>query len=288
MDFQIISTEKQLQKEQQELREKEEKQKQEEEKQRRLQEEKLLQQQKDADALAALASTNDETQVINMPRTRRRRQDLDKKPPTPNGNINNSNATGVNSSELELSLKRLQLSDELPVMQQPSPLQTSVVSTPEPALTSTTVVKMHEPVQRIDVPKIPIVETPKLPAKTEVRQENDVIGLEQKNLMDLLYANQNVADQRGPSESDDNSDTTSQKDNKVDSSLGGVNVKSLAEKLQSSVADSAKKKLEAGDDDMENDEETEEELPAVVPVTVVKKDSDIMWEKLIAQHQGKV
>ena len=107
---------------------------------------------------------------------------------------------------------------------------------------------------------------------------DELIPCNQKFLMDMLYSNQAVASRKA--ESDEGSDVSPPVDASV-RSPGSVNVKALAERLQNAplVSPDAKSFPSEPGDHLSSNLPTAESLPSVM-----KKDSDVMWEKLMAQE----
>ena len=125
--------------------------------------------------------------------------------------------------------------------------------------------------------KTPVV-SPAVTEQTENKvpseSSSDVMTTNQRLLMDMLYSNQAVASKQ--TESDECSDETASVENETSDT--SVNVKAMAEKLKASstgFGDRLKPPAEA--------EQSSLPLTPEPPPVVVKKDSDIMWEKLMEQ-----
>ena len=129
-------------------------------------------------------------------------------------------------------------------------------------------------IQKSEIISVSAEETPNrsslgsTPTCKEPKQNTDVMTTNQKLLMDMIYANQAVASKQV--ESDEGSDEAGSIENET--SETSVSVKDMASKLQSiDISNRLKPPT------------SEEDVPPVAAPPVVKKDSDIMWEKLIDQ-----
>ncbi|XP_076821427.1 FH1/FH2 domain-containing protein 3-like isoform X6 [Clavelina lepadiformis] len=112
------------------------------------------------------------------------------------------------------------------------------------------------------------------PTELGKQRPNDVITTDQKLIMDMLYANQAVAAKQ--TESDEGSDdTVASAENDI--KLSGV--QAIAEKLQNGTVDLAKR--------LKPSEKETLPINETIPSFSPKKDSDIMWEKLLTQGAQK-
>ena len=115
----------------------------------------------------------------------------------------------------------------------------------------------------------------------KVNSPDQVITSDQKLQMDMLYGNQAIANQQAV-ESDECSDETNSVTDLNEKSMS-VNVKALKERLQNSSSVSTPKNFNSADKTAkqvsENFSATADSLP-----TANKKDSDIMWERLMSQE----
>lgn len=116
-------------------------------------------------------------------------------------------------------------------------------------------------------------ETTELPPKIEQEPSSDVMTSNQRLQMDMLYLNQAVASKQ--TESDDGSDDTVSTENETPDST--VSVKAMAEKLRKASVVGCVEPPTA-----EKPTSISLSKPEPEP-TIVKKDSDLMWEKLMAQ-----
>ena len=105
---------------------------------------------------------------------------------------------------------------------------------------------------------------------------DNVIANDRKLFMDMLYSNQSVASKQ--TESDENSDETSSVGIETQNGIS-LNVKGLAEKLQNSNMQSVNEKAKTDETSNNVIQKTANAFPPTV-----KKDSDVMWEKLVVKE----
>lgn len=111
--------------------------------------------------------------------------------------------------------------------------------------------------------------------QTSVDFPNDVITKDKKLLMDMLYSNQSVASKQA--ESDEASDETPPTKDKTKIDLS-VDVKAIKERLKSSPMPLTNGSLPPTKHSNVSSPPSNDISPAIS-----KKDSDVMWEKLVAQ-----
>ena len=112
----------------------------------------------------------------------------------------------------------------------------------------------------------------KIPNRSEMERSSDVMSTDKKLVMDMLYSNQAVASKQ--TESDEGSDETASTEND-ETSDAPVNVKAMTEKLR---------KISLSHSNHPASQINHSNESAVIePPPIIKKDSDVMWEKLIAQ-----